>query len=123
MVVLSADRRWIPGLALLALGLWHGPLAAQRIVGRVLEGGGGGPVAGHRAGDGERDRVPQRLRQCLAGSGGEDRGQVGTDDLGPLGALRVARCATRHTPPDVQPPLTRLPRGDSGLEHDRGGVW
>ena len=50
-------------------------------------------------------------------------GQVGTDDLGPLGALRVARCATRHTPPDVQPPLTRLPRGDSGLEHDRGGVW
>ena len=59
----------------------------------------------------------------LPGSGGKDRGQVGTDDLGPLGALRVARCATRHAPPDVQPPLTRLPRGDSGLEHDRGGVW
>ena len=46
MVLVSAHRRWIPGLALLALAVWHGPLTAQRIQGRVLEDGGGGPVAG-----------------------------------------------------------------------------
>ena len=46
MVPLRAQRRWIPGLALLALAAGHGPLEAQRIVGRVLEEGGGGPVAG-----------------------------------------------------------------------------
>ncbi len=46
MVLSRVHRRWIPGLALLALAAAHGPLEAQRIVGRVLEEGGGGPVAG-----------------------------------------------------------------------------
>ena len=46
MVLLRAHWRWIPGLAVLALGAGNGPIDAQTIVGRVLEEGGGGPVSG-----------------------------------------------------------------------------
>ena len=46
MTTWRARAAWFGGLVVMALAGSHAPVGAQRVVGRVLERGGGGPVAG-----------------------------------------------------------------------------